>query len=106
LTEYGTWIPYVGTDAVFLTVTLLAIGVLLTYLGSRLIVAVGIKKSAGKTVSVFLILIWGLSLATFGIAYATYAVQLYQRHMIEAPPTNPISPITIPGWPPSSLSCM
>lgn len=84
-----------GTDAVFLAVVLLAIGILLTYLGTRLTAAVGIKKPAGRTLSVFLIFIWGLSLATFEIGYATYAVQLYQLHMVEAPPTNPISPITI-----------
>jgi hypothetical protein len=94
LTEYGTWSPYVGTDAVFLAVTLLAIGVLLAHLGTRLIGAVGIKRP-GRTVSVFMITIWGLSLATFEIAYATYAVQLYQQNMVEALPTNPISPITI-----------
>jgi hypothetical protein len=83
----------VGTDAVFLAITLLAIGILLTYLGTRLIGAVGVRKP-GKTVSVFMMLIWGLSLATFEIAYATYAVQLYQQNMIETPPVNPISPIT------------
>lgn len=55
--------------------------------------AVGIKR-LGKTDSVFMITIWGLSLATFEIAYATYAVQLYQQNMIETPPVNPISPIT------------
>jgi hypothetical protein len=93
LTRYGTWSPYAGTDAAFLAVTLLAIGVLLTYLGTRLSGAVGIKRP-GKTVSVFMIGIWVLSLATFLIAYTTYAVQLYQQHMIETPPTNPISPIT------------
>jgi hypothetical protein len=94
LTEYGTWIPYAGTDAVFLALTLLAIGVLLTYLGTKLRRAVGVKQP-GKFIGVFLILIWTLSLATFLIAYVTYAVQLYQQHMIETPPTNPISPITI-----------
>lgn len=93
MTQYGTWSPYAGTDAVFLAVTLLAIGVLLTYLGKRLSGAVGIKRP-GKTVSVFLILIWGLSLATFLVAYTTYGLQLYQLHMVEVPPTNPISPIT------------
>jgi hypothetical protein len=67
----------VGTDAAFLAVTLLAIGVLLTYLGTRLIGVVGVKRP-GKTVSIFLILIWGLSLATFLINAVTYALQLYQ----------------------------
>jgi len=76
LTEYGTWSPYVGADAVFLAVTLLAIGVLLTYLGTRSKGAVGIKRP-GKTVSVFIMLIWGLSLATLLIAVATYVRELY-----------------------------
>jgi hypothetical protein len=57
----------VGTDAVLLAVTLLAIGILLTYLGTRFSGAVRIKRP-GKAVSVFMILIWGLSLATFLIA--------------------------------------
>jgi hypothetical protein len=84
----------VGTDAVFLAVTLLAIGVLLTYLGTRLKGAVGIKKPVGKTISVFMMTIWGLSLATFLIAVVTYGLQLYQQHLLGTPPTNPISPIT------------
>jgi hypothetical protein len=57
----------VGTEAVFLALTLLASGILLTYLGTRFSGAVRIK-TPGKTVSVFMILIWGLSLATFLIA--------------------------------------
>jgi hypothetical protein len=94
LPEYGTWIPYVGTDAVFLAVTLLAIGVLFAYLGTRLIGAVGIKRPVGKTAGVFMMVIWGLSLATFLIAVVTYGLQLYQQNMLGTPPTNPISPIT------------
>jgi hypothetical protein len=85
----------VGTDAVFLAVTLLAIGVLLTYLGTKLIGAVGVKRPAGKTVSVFMITIWSLSLATFLVAIVTYGLQLYQQHLLGVAPTNPISPITV-----------
>jgi len=94
LTEYGTWSPYVGTDAVFLAVTLLAIGVLFAYLGTRLRDAVGIKRPVGQTVGVFMIVIWGLSLVTFLVAVVTYGLQLYQQHLLGTPPTNPISPIT------------
>jgi hypothetical protein len=46
----------VATDAVFLALALLAMGVLLTYLGTRLRDMVGIKRS-GKTASVFMTLI-------------------------------------------------
>jgi hypothetical protein len=82
-----------GTEAAVLALTLLAIAVLLTYFGTRLIGAVGIKRP-GKAVSVFMIIIWGLSLATFLIALVTYGLQLYQQNLLAAPPTNPISPIT------------
>ena len=82
-----------GTDAVVLAVTLLAIGVLFTYLGTRLIGAVGIKRP-GKAVSVFMITIWSISLATFLVAFTTYGLQIYQQHLLGVPPTNPISPIT------------
>jgi hypothetical protein len=93
LTEYGTWDPYVGTEAVLLAVMLLGIGVLLMYLGTRLTTAIGVKRP-GKTASVLIITIWGLSLATFLIAVLTYGTQLYQEHMLETTPVNPISRIT------------
>jgi hypothetical protein len=84
----------VGTDALFLALALLAIGMLLAYSGTRFTRAVGIKRP-GKAVSIFLLGIWVLSLATFLIAVTTYGLQLYQLHMIHALPTNPISPITL-----------
>lgn len=94
LTQYGTWDPYVGVGALFLAVALFAIGFFLIYLGTRLNSAIGIQRP-GKTVSVFVIMTWALSLATFLIAATTYGVQLYQQHMLAASPTNPITPITI-----------
>jgi|SRR5208283_1381615 len=94
MTQWGTWVPYAGTDAIFLGITVLVIGVIFAYLGIRLTHPVGIKRP-GKTVSVFLVLMWSLSLVTFFVALFTYAVQLSQMHMIEASPTNPISNVTI-----------
>ncbi|MGA2972981.1 MAG: hypothetical protein ABSE39_10255 [Candidatus Bathyarchaeia archaeon] len=93
MTQYGTWVPYAGIDAVLLGVTLLAVGVIFVYLGMRLKRSVGVKRP-GKAVSVFMILMWALSLATFLIAVVTYGLQLYQEHMLSATPTNPITPIT------------
>jgi len=83
----------VGTDALSLAVILLAIVVLLIYLGARLRGAVGIKRP-GRFVSVFMIMIWALSLVTFLVAVLTYGLQLYQEHLLQATPTNPISPVT------------
>ena len=79
--QYGTWIPYAGTDAVLLTVALLAIGVLLTYLGTRLKDPIG-TKGPGRTVGIFMLLMWALSLATFLVAVLAYGTQLYQEHLL------------------------
>ena len=82
-----------GSAAILLAIALLAIGVLLTYFVSRLRGALGVTKP-GKAVSGFLILIWGLSLITFLVALVTYGLQLYQKHMLSATPTSPITPVT------------
>ena len=94
MTQWGTWVPYAGTDAIFLGITVLVIGVIFVYLGMKLKRPVGVKRP-GKAVSVFIMLIWSLSLVTFLVALLAYVVQLYQMHMIEASPTNPISSVTI-----------
>jgi hypothetical protein len=76
-----------------MAVGLLAIGLLLMFLGAKLRRAVGVKRP-GTAVGAFLVLIWSLSLATFLVAVVTYGLQLYQLHMVRALPRNPISPIT------------
>jgi hypothetical protein len=93
LTEYGTWVPYEGAGAVVLGITLLAVGLILTYGGTKLKGARGVK-SPGKTVSVFLMLIWVLSLVTFLVAAVSYGVQLYQENLLGNTPVNEVTPVT------------
>jgi hypothetical protein len=93
LTEYGTWVPYEGVGAVVLGITLLAVGLILTYGGTKLKGARGVK-SPGKTVSVFLMLIWVLSLLTFLVAVLSYGAQLYQENLLGNPPVNAVTPVT------------
>jgi hypothetical protein len=93
LTEYGTWVPYEGAGAVVLGITLLAVGLILTYGGTKLRDARGIK-SPGKTVSIFLMLIWILSLVTFLVAVLTYGTQLYQQNLLGNAPVNAVTPVT------------
>ncbi len=64
-----------GADAVFLAVTLLAIGILLTYLGTRLRGRIGVKKP-GKTVIAFMMLIWGLYRGTC-LTVAIFCINVY-----------------------------
>jgi hypothetical protein len=89
----GTWIPYTGTEAVVLGIILLAVGILLAWLGTRL---TGPLKAVrpGRTAGVFLVLVWVLSLATCLVALIAYVVQLGEAHLVETLPTNPIHPIT------------
>jgi hypothetical protein len=78
---------------VVLAITLLAVGLILTYGGTKLKSARGVK-SPGKTVSVFLILIWVLSLVTFLVAAVSYGTQLYQQNLLGNPPVNAVTPVT------------
>jgi uncharacterized membrane protein YidH (DUF202 family) len=93
LIQYGTWSPYVGRDALLLALALLIIGCVLAYLGTKLHHPVGVNRP-GKTVSILLVVMWGLSLATLAIAVGTYMRALYQQYGDVTLPTNPISPIT------------
>jgi hypothetical protein len=93
LIQYGTWSPYVGRDVLLLAVTLLIIGGVLAYLGTRLHRSVGFDRT-GCAVSVLLVVMWGLSLATLTVAVGTYMRALYQQYGDVTLPTNPISPIT------------
>lgn len=91
--RYGTWSPYAGNDALWLAVTLLMIAGVLVYLGSRLHRPVGVARP-GRTVGIFLLVMWFLSLATFVIAVGTYVSALYEQVGPVTLPTSPISPIT------------
>jgi len=89
----GLWAPYLGNDALLLAIPLLIIGVVLGYLGTRLHHSIGVDRP-GKAVSILLVMIWILALATFLIAVGTYVGALIQQVGPITLPTNPISPIT------------
>jgi hypothetical protein len=93
MTQNATWSPYLGSDALLLSAALLIIGGVLAYLGTRLHGSVGVNRP-GTTVSIFMVVIWGLSFATLVIAIGTYVRALYQQYGPITPPTNPISPVT------------
>ena len=91
--RYGTWSPYSGLGALLLAVTLLVIAGVLIYLGTRLHRPVGVAQP-GRTVGIFLIVIWFLSLASFAVAVGTYVSELFQQVGPVTLPTSPISPVT------------
>jgi hypothetical protein len=72
---------------------LLVIGSVLAYLGTRFQQPVGVSRP-GRTVSVLLVLIWGLALASLAVAGLTYYQALVQQIGDFTPPTSPVAPIT------------
>jgi hypothetical protein len=94
VTAYGTWVPYAGPQTLLLSAVLLAVAVLLTYLGRRLRGRIAVMRP-GKTVSAFLIVIWALSIWMFLVALFVYAVQLHELHLLSRPPKDRIAPITV-----------
>lgn len=93
MTQYGTWSPYAGSDAVLLALVLFVLGGVLAYLGTRMQRPVQVNRP-GKTVSIFLVVIWGLSLATFLIAIGAYVRVLFEQYGAFTPPPSPIAPVT------------
>jgi hypothetical protein len=91
--QYGTWVPYTGSDAVILAVVLFFVAGVLTYLGTRLNRPVGVERP-GNVVSLFLIVLWVLSLATFLVAITIYGSALTQQAGPITLPANPITPVT------------
>jgi hypothetical protein len=91
--QYGTWSPYAGVDAFILAATLLVITGVLATLGTSLQRSVEVERP-GCALSILLLVIWVVSLATLVIAVSTYMRALYQQYGNVTIPTNPISPIT------------
>jgi hypothetical protein len=94
MTQHDSWIPYAGIDALLLAAALLVVAGVLAYLGTRLHRSVGVERP-GKAVSILLVVIWVLSLATFVVAVGAYATVLIQQRGAIHSPANPITPITV-----------
>jgi hypothetical protein len=93
MTQYGTWVPYTGSDSILLASVLFIMVGFLVYLGIRLGHPLEVKRP-GKANTVFMIIIWLISIVTFLFGVSAYGLQLYQQNLIGTPPENPISPIT------------
>jgi len=96
----GTWAPYTGADAILLAALLLAFAAVFAYLGVRLKAPIAPARP-GRVATVFLVLIWVVSLLAFLIDSITYALALVQANLVAtyqsytAP--NPITPVTEVG---------
>ena len=93
MTQYGTWNPYGGNNAIVLAVILFIVTGIWIYLGIRLHHPL-VAKRPGKFLAISLVVIWLLSVATFLVALILYVSTLYQQVGHFTGPANPITPVT------------
>jgi hypothetical protein len=93
MTQTGTWTPYAGSQALVLAVVLFIIAGVFICLGTRLHRPVGTQRPA-RAVSILLLLIWVLAIATFLWAIGAVGIALVQQRGNLTAAPNPISPIT------------
>ncbi len=98
MTYNGSWAPYVGSEAVILTIVLVIIAGALVILGTRLRRTLAAARP-GRTVTVFLFVLWILSIVTASNATRVYGLVFQQQRAsgqvgkIVLPPDR-IAPVT------------
>jgi hypothetical protein len=91
--QFGSWVPYTGLGALALAAVLFVIASVLAFLGMKRRHLIVVQRP-GKAISVFLVAVWILTLATLGICIETYALALTQQYGKVQIVANPVSPIT------------
>ena len=91
--QYGTWTPYTGAEAIRLAAIMFVIAVGLAFFGIRLQHPLQPRKT-GWFAGGLLVVIWLVSIATFGVNGSTYYYALIKSVGQFTPPPSPISPVT------------
>ena len=96
MTHYGTWVRFGGDARIGLAVVLLAAGGGLAFAGTRWPGPFQASRP-GRAVAAFMLVTWVLALATFVVGLSVYAHQLTRDPLAQAPPADPIAPVTLLG---------
>ncbi len=91
--QYGTWLPYTGSDSVILALTLLLIAAVLAFWGMRLHHSLA-SRHPGRFAAILLVVLWFLCLETLGICGTTYYQAIIKQYGAFSPPASPISNVT------------
>lgn len=94
-THYGTWISYAGSGKIWLAVVLLVIVACVALAGARLPLPVSLPRPP-RAVAIVMLLAWTLVIVTFLVCLSVYIQQLQHVRLAhaQAPPSDPISPVT------------
>jgi hypothetical protein len=93
MTQSSNWISYSGPQALILAAVLLVVAGVLACLGTRLRHPLA-PRNPGIGLSILLVAIWVLSLATLAVSIGTYIRILFQEYGPFTGAANPISPVT------------
>jgi hypothetical protein len=108
--HYGTWFTYAGTARIGLAAVLLAVAAGIALAGIRLpMYRTGRRSHAGRpspagrpsrtgparslAVGLFVTLLFAI--VAFAVGLSLYVEQLRRLHLLQAPPTDPIAPVTV-----------
>jgi hypothetical protein len=104
--HYGTWVTYSGAARVSLAAALLAIAAGIILAGTLLPLSASTARppragrpsrtaSRARSVKVAMISAWVLAIVAFGVGASLYVEQLRRVHLAQAPPDDPITPVTV-----------
>ncbi len=91
--QYGTWTPYTGAEAIRLAVALLVIAFGLAFAAARLRYPLQ-PRQTGLFAGSILVVMWLVSIETFGMNGTTYYEALVKEVGQFTPPASPVSPTT------------
>jgi hypothetical protein len=94
MTQYGTWVSYGGPARIGLAIALLSVAGCLMYAGTRVPLPVSAARP-GRAAATFMLLSWALALVLFLVCVLVYGQQAQQKQLAEAPPADPITPVTV-----------
>jgi hypothetical protein len=93
-TQFGTWMSYSGSARLVLAAVLLAFAAAAVYLARRLRKPLRPVRP-GPAVTAALVAVWVAAIIAFLICAHAYVHQLRRDHLLQAPPTDPIAPVTL-----------
>ena len=94
MTQYGTWVAYAGPARITLAVGLLAAAAGVAYAARRLPLPARLPR-LGRPAAIGLVAAWAAAIAASVAGLAIYVLAERHDHIAKAPPSDPITPVTI-----------
>lgn len=96
MTQYGTWVSYSGAADIVLAIGLAGAATAVTYAGLRLRLPAPLPRP-GRAARIGMLATWLMAIAAFAVCFALYAQHARVSHLGQAPPADPITPVTVIG---------